>query len=100
MKKEEEEDFIQRSFVSLFHCFSSKFFVQRKVFFFAQRKENHSLTKKSKITQRVRALTLNSEECGIYNVILPSRVDSACTNFFGRACSVRSQQFSFAIILT
>ena len=45
-------------------------------------------------------LTLNSKKCGVYNLVLPSRVDSACTSFFGRTGSVASQQFSFAIILT
>ena len=92
---------MQRCFISLFYCFLCKFCVRRKVLFFLRSEEqNHSLTKKSIITQRARALTLNSEECGVYHLILPSRVDSACTSFFGRAGSVGSQQFSFATILT
>ena len=75
-------------------------FEEKFCFILRSEEQNHSLTKKSIITQRARALTLNFEECGVYNLILPSRVDSACTSFFGRAGSVGSQQFSFAIILT
>ena len=56
--------------------------------------QSYTLTKKSIITQLARALTLNSEECWVYNLILPSRVDSACTSFIGRACSVGPQQFN------
>ena len=73
---------------------------KKRCFFLRSKEQNHSLAKKSIITQRARAFTLNSKECGVYNLILPSRVDSACTSFFGRAGSVDSQQFSFAVILT
>ena len=76
-------------------------FCSKKSYFFLRSEEqNHSLTKKSIITQRVRAFTLNSKECRVYDLILPSREDSACTSFFGTAGLVGSQQFSFAIVLT
>ena len=73
---------------------------KKSCFFWRSEEQNHSLTKKSIITQRARAFTLNSKVCGFYNLVLPWRVDSACTSFFGRAGSVGSQQFSFAMILT
>ena len=88
---------MQRCFVSLFHCFSCKFLARRKVVFLRSKEQSHSLTKKSIITQRARALTLNSKKCGVYDLILPSRVDSAC---WQSRLGVGSQQFSFAIILT
>ena len=89
-----------RCFVLKFHCFSCKFVVRRKVVFLRSEEQYHSLSKKSIITQRARAFTLNFKVWGFYNLVLPWRVDSACTSFFGRAGSVGSQQFSFAMILT
>ena len=73
---------------------------KKSVFFLPRKGQNHSLTKKSITLQWVRALTLNSYECGVYNLILPLKVDLACIKFFGRAGSVGSQQLRFAVILT